>query len=596
MVVLLFLEDDMKKRTSVAKLISIAVIGGIILYSVVIFLTVQHGLNTGLSDYFKEDTKSLAVEITEEIQNQCIQVERTAEWIQHAFEQESADLGSLNAGAIDDFCAGAVQIMKADSAVIFSSDGQQISSMKYGVAQKNDLVESALNGIKRTTLVKPDSNVYALCALPLTTNGQTAGVVVVKKNVSTNELVKAVSARTRSSITIFDGQVRQATSIDGMNGTKITNEQVIKDALSGKTTLLVNEIGGVKNISYYFPLKDEKGEILTTLFIGKPLVVVQTTATTIFRPLIAIIVVASVGILVLFIFLIYTRIIRPLEAVDRAVKHLASGDADLTQRLPLIGNDEFTELSEGVNTFVEMLSGIIVKVKVTAKQVLSESEQISAASQSISTGASEQAASTEEMSATMEEMASNISQTAENADKTGKLAEKSSIESEAGGKAVNESVIAVKEIAEKITVIGAIAKQTNILALNAAIEAARAGEAGKGFAVVASEVRKLAERSQGSAAEIMELSEKTLVASENAGDKISQIVPEIRQTSTLIDEISSACKEQNNGAQQVSQAIIQLDSVVQQNASAAEELAAMSEELSANARELSKIISVFKTE
>ena len=161
---------------------------------------------------------------------------------------------------------------------------------------------------------------------------------------------------------------------------------------------------------------------------------------------------------------------------------------------------------------------------------------------------------------------------------------------------MRESVEAVKEIAEKIGVIGAIAKQTNILALNAAIEAARAGEAGKGFAVVASEVRKLAERSQISAGEIVDLSERTLDAAENAGEKIANMIPEIRQTTALIDEISIACKEQNNGAQQVSQAIIQLDAVVQQNASSAEELAAMSEELSASARELTKIISIFKTE
>ena len=256
-------------------------------------------------------------------------------------------------------------------------------------------------------------------------------------------------------------------------------------------------------------------------------------------------------------------------------------------------HDEIGQMGRSLGMMIENLTDIITTVRDAALHVQEGGSQLSSSSQAVSSGASEQAASTEEMSATMEEMTSNIRQNADNAAKTSSIANNTSAEGEAGGMAVTEALEAVKDIADKIGIIEEISTQTNLLAINAAIEAARAGEAGKGFAVVASEVRKLAERSKVAAGEISELSAKTLSAAENAGTKINSVVPGIEQTSQLIDEIATACREQDNGAQQVSTAIIQLDTVVQQNASAAEQMAAMAEELSGEAQNLVKTISYF---
>ena len=297
---------------------------------------------------------------------------------------------------------------------------------------------------------------------------------------------------------------------------------------------------------------------------------------------------------IVFIILIKRSITRPLALINAAVTNLSSGDADLTQRLPENGNNEFTQVTRGVNKFIALLESTIIRVQEIADEVLRGSSQISSSSQAISAGASEQAASTEEMSATMEEIASNISQTADNAEETRTIAVTTCAEGRDGSEAVSSAVEAVKMITSKINVIQDITSQTNLLALNAAIEAARAGEAGKGFAVVANEVRKLAERTKEAASDIIDLSAQTLVAADNAGTKIQNVVPEIEKTSNLIEEISVACRELTLGASQISSAIQQLDTVVQQNASSSEELAAMAEELSASANELVSVAGIFK--
>jgi methyl-accepting chemotaxis protein len=214
----------------------------------------------------------------------------------------------------------------------------------------------------------------------------------------------------------------------------------------------------------------------------------------------------------------------------------------------------------------------------------------------MSQGATEQAAAAEEASSSMEQMSSNIRQNADNAMQTEKIAVKSADGARQGGTAVNETVHAMKEIANKISIIEEIARQTNLLALNAAIEAARAGEHGKGFAVVASEVRKLAERSQKAAAEISELSASSVEVAERAGALLGQMVPDIQKTAELVQEINAASREQDLGAGQINKAIQQLDQVIQQNASSSEEMASTAEELSSQAEQLQSAIAFFRVD
>jgi methyl-accepting chemotaxis protein len=283
---------------------------------------------------------------------------------------------------------------------------------------------------------------------------------------------------------------------------------------------------------------------------------------------------------------------KPIIECVRVSNQLAEGRLDM--QIDAASRDETGQLMAAINNMVAKLREIVGDVRTAADNVAAGSEELSATAEQMSQGATEQAASAEEVSSSMEQMGSNIRQNADNAMQTERIAVKSAEDAREGGKSVAQTVAAMKEIAGKISIVEEIARQTNLLALNAAIEAARAGEHGKGFAVVASEVRKLAERSQTAAAEISKLSISSVDVAEKAGAMLQSLVPDIQKTADLVQEISSACNEQNTGAEQINKALQQLDQVVQQNASASEEMASTSEELQSQAAQLQSTVAFFK--
>ena len=277
------------------------------------------------------------------------------------------------------------------------------------------------------------------------------------------------------------------------------------------------------------------------------------------------------------------------EIIEKA-KLVASGDltVDLKKR------SENDELMQSLTEMVRSTAAIIAEFQNAANNISVSSQQMSSTSQTMSQGASEQASSAEEVSSSMEQMAANIQQNTENAQQTEKIALHSAEDINKVNDASYQTLSYMRDIADKVSIIGEIARQTNILALNAAVEAARAGEHGKGFAVVAAEVRKLAERSQASAVEIDALTRNSVRATEEAGKLLAAIAPEISRNAKLVQEIAAASIEQNSGADQVNNAIQQLNHVTQQNAAASEEMATSSEELAGQAQQLIEMISFFK--
>lgn len=329
-----------------------------------------------------------------------------------------------------------------------------------------------------------------------------------------------------------------------------------------------------------------------------------------------------------FGYLLARGISTPLRQTVDMLEGMGRGELD--RRLNLQGKDEvgrlavamdafadnlqseiltaFKKLAEGDFTFKatglireplaqsnERLTQLVGHIRGASEQVAEKSQAVSDNATRQSRGAIEQASSVEEVSSSIVEMTANIRRNTENALETEKIAVKAAVDAREGGAAMNETIRALEEISKKIGIINEIARQTNLLALNASIEAARAGEHGKGFAVVAGEVRKLAERSQAAAQDINALSVNSIDVAAKTANVLGIMVPNIQRTAELVQEIAAASREQDTGAEQISNAMQQLDLVIQHNAAFAEEMAGTAEELSAQAEQLQAVIAALKT-
>jgi len=291
-------------------------------------------------------------------------------------------------------------------------------------------------------------------------------------------------------------------------------------------------------------------------------------------------------------WIIHHWVSRPIQNLAVLASAVARGD--LSQTPERINDDEIGELASAFSNMVESLRTMTWRVKVAAEDMVSASSQVSASAQQLSRGTSEQAASVEETTSSLQQMSASITQNADHSRQMEQMANQGAHEMAQCSQVVIESVHAMKSIAEKISIIEEIAYQTNLLALNAAIEAARAGEHGKGFAVVAAEVRKLAERSQIAAQEIGTLAAHSVGTAEHAGEALRALVPSIKKTAELVQEVATASREQSAGVSQVNSAMGQVDQVTQANASAAEELSATAQQVAGQAAKLQEIVSRFR--
>jgi methyl-accepting chemotaxis protein len=317
-------------------------------------------------------------------------------------------------------------------------------------------------------------------------------------------------------------------------------------------------------------------------------------------------VLAMIAALVALGLFVRRAVVRPIGvAVDHA-ERIAQGD--LTADIQATSRDEAGQLLGALARMNAGLSDVVSQVRASAESVVTASGQVAMGTTDLSQRTEEQASSLEETAASMEELASTVKQNADNAHRADELARNASKRAQQGGAEVVRVVVTMTGISESaakiadiISVIDAIAFQTNILALNAAVEAARAGEQGRGFAVVATEVRSLAQRSAQAAKEIKELIADSVAKAregtslvERAGDTIQALVIDVQQVSELMGSIAEASAEQSRGVQQVNKTVTEMDKVVQQNAAAVQQSAAAAEAMRRQAEALVQAVSMFR--
>jgi methyl-accepting chemotaxis protein len=307
-----------------------------------------------------------------------------------------------------------------------------------------------------------------------------------------------------------------------------------------------------------------------------------------------VVVLITFGVAGIVTVLVSRGITRPVKLMANHLHEMAQGSGDLTKRIETNWKDEIGEMAKSFNLFVQKLEEIISEVRTSSDGIASAAGQVASSAASLSQGTSEQAASVEETTSSLEEMSASITQNAENSRQMEQMAFKGARDSEGSGAAVRETVTAMKQIADRISIIEEIAYQTNLLALNAAIEAARAGDHGRGFAVVATEVRKLAERSQTAAREIGALALSSVGVAERSGELLQELVPAIKKTAELVQEVAASSIEQSTGVDQINRAMTSVDTVTQRNASSAEELSSTAEELAAQSEALQQLMSFFR--
>lgn len=600
----------MKRRGSVAVRVIGLLIAGMIVYSLVLFSVINKQLTEGFLNYIENTLVYQSEGVQNYIDEVSADLKRSTASLKETFYEGYPENG-FEPRFVNDVCHQVIKYHDAEGAIIVDKNGNKVTTTSLGSVDFSRFIKRAITGENVSSIFIDGKHLYAVVAEPLIVNGTQVGAAVTKQRISDDNFVAKIASLYDVKAEYYSGYTRVYSTYTLMTGSKIENKFIIDRVLKGETVSAIINVKGEEYVSYYFPIRDAEGNVLTAFHIGKPMSDVVTIAKGIFIPLTIIAAAITIILVGLIILLIYQSILKRLMFVGKSIKTLSSGDADLTLRIPTKGNNEFSELGADVNAFMEILQTLVKKLNeaqlsleqigeelgVNSQETASATSQIMANISSVRMQAETQSVAVSETTTVLEQSGESVNELVAliNNQVAGITQASAAIEQMIGnisavsnsikimaqsfkvldsnvndgnqklenvGNKVLQMATQSKMLLEANNMIAQVASQTNLLAMNAAIEAAHAGEAGRGFSVVADEIRKLAETSSAQSKNInTELKEITasiqniVSLSNEARNSYDSIVTQLNSTDSIMEQINNAMAEQSAASTQILEAL-----------------------------------------